>query len=498
MASFNDNIVTVSAPGKALIAGGYLVLESPNVGIVIGASSRFYTTIQLTSLDNNLQLSSSSSSSCTVLNILVDSPQFHTKFMYKYNIDSNTLELISENSNEFVEKCLSLVLSFCREFLKYDKFKQDIIDNYNNKQLCIKLCADNDFYSQIKELQKKKLPLLSSSLMTIRRFNPCPINSDTGKMEVAKTGMGSSAALTTSLVGALLQWFNVVHLEDDSLKIESKRIIHNVSQLAHAIAQGKLGSGFDVAAAVYGTQMYIRFLAEGFSSCMEPNASSHTIYDAVMDKSKWGQTVKQFSLPPNMDIIMGDVCGGSSSTSMARAVLQWRVDKPEIANEVWTTLANTNLELYQSFELLNELIKINEVKFQLSLKKLSELTYDEWLLENDDDLAKALIHLRQLFNKARSYLKQMGEGAGIEIEPEIQTNLADASQAIPGVLCAGVPGAGGIDAIYAIVLSKEARNKVENMWSVWGTDNKMSEQTMVCPLILNAEGIENGGVRIEI
>ena len=499
MSSFGDkmnyNSQTVSAPGKALIAGGYLVLEAPNVGLVIGASSRFYTTIRSTSLDNQ---STTSISSSTEINILVNSPQFHTKFLYKYNLDDNTLQLVSENSNEFVEKCLSLVLSFCRESLTLDKFRQNIIDHYTNKQLCITLRADNDFYSQIKELQKKNLPLLSSSLLTIQRFNPCPINPDTGKMEVAKTGMGSSAALTTSLVGALLQWFNVVHLEDNLLKIESKRIIHNVSQLAHAIAQGKLGSGFDVAAAVYGTQMYIRFLAEGFSSCMEPNASSHTIYDAVMDKSKWGQTVKQFSLPPNMDIIMGDVCGGSSSTSMARAVLQWRVDKPEIANEVWTTLANTNLELYQSFEQLNELIKINEVKFQLSLKKLSELTYDEWLLENDDDLAKALIHLRQLFNKARSYLKQMGEGAGIEIEPDIQTNLADASQAIPGVLCAGVPGAGGIDAIYAIVLSKEARNKVENMWSVWGTDNKMSEQTMVCPLILNAEGIENGGVRIEI
>ena len=49
MSSFGCNTTTVSAPGKALIAGGYLVLESPNVGLVIGASSRFYTTIQLTS-----------------------------------------------------------------------------------------------------------------------------------------------------------------------------------------------------------------------------------------------------------------------------------------------------------------------------------------------------------------------------------------------------------------------------------------------------------------
>jgi phosphomevalonate kinase len=231
---------------------------------------------------------------------------------------------------------------------------------------------------------------------------------------------------------------------------------------------------------------------------MEPDASSKTIYDAVMNESKWGQTVKQFSLPSNMDIIMGDVCGGSSSTSMARAVLQWRKDEPEIANEVWNTLAKTNLELYQSFESLNELYAENQEKFQDSLLKLSEQTYDEWLLLiNDDKVAKAFVHIRQLFNKARSYLKRMGEGAGIEIEPDVQTKLADASQAIPGVLCAGVPGAGGIDAIYAIILSKEARNRVESMWSLWGLDDTNSQNTMVCPLILNAEGVTNGGVRIE-
>jgi len=496
MSSFGYNTTTVSAPGKALIAGGYLVLESPNVGLVIGASSRFYTTIQQVSLDTTSQSSSSSSTSSTILHILVNSPQFHTKFQYKYNIDDNTLQQDSDNGNEFVEKCLSLVLSFCRELLSHDKLKQDIIENYNNRQLCITLRADNDFYSQIKELHKKNLPLLSSSLLTIQRFNPCPIDPDTGKMEVAKTGMGSSAALTTSLVGALLQWFGVVHLDNDSLSIESKRIIHNLSQLSHAIAQGKLGSGFDVAAAVYGTQMYRRFLAEGFTSCMEPDASSKTIYDAVMDESKWGQTVKQFSLPSNMDIIMGDVCGGSSSTSMARAVLQWRKDQPDVANEVWNTLANTNLELYQSFESLNELFTSNQEKYQNSVKNLSEQSYDDWLLSSDD-LAKAFINIRQLFNKARSYLKRMGEGAGIEIEPDVQTNLADASQAIPGVLCAGVPGAGGIDAIYAIVLSKEARNRVEKVWSLWGQDDTRNQQTMVCPLILNAEGINNGGVRIE-
>lgn len=87
-----------------------------------------------------------------------------------------------------------------------------------------------------------------------------------GNTEVVKTGMGSSAALATSLVGALLVWFGVVRLGAGSKNIaEDRRVLHNLAQLAHAVAQGKIGSGFDVAAAVYGTQIYKRFSPEVLS-----------------------------------------------------------------------------------------------------------------------------------------------------------------------------------------------------------------------------------------
>lgn len=38
--------LVVSAPGKVLIAGGYLVLDPKYSGIVVSTSSRFYTVIQ--------------------------------------------------------------------------------------------------------------------------------------------------------------------------------------------------------------------------------------------------------------------------------------------------------------------------------------------------------------------------------------------------------------------------------------------------------------------
>jgi phosphomevalonate kinase len=136
-----------------------------------------------------------------------------------------------------------------------------------------------------------------------------------GKAVVAKTGLGSSAALTTSLVGALLQWFGVVRL-GYRWSEEDRRIVHNLSQLVHANAQGKIGSGFDVASAVYGTQVYQRFSQEPFTTCLEERVSGKQIYDTVTNTSLWNQEVIPFNFPPGIDIILCDVCGGSSSTSM--------------------------------------------------------------------------------------------------------------------------------------------------------------------------------------
>lgn len=38
-----------------------------------------------------------------------------------------------------------------------------------------------------------------------------------------------------------------------------RRLTHNLAQFVHCLAQGKVGSGFDVSAAVYGSQLYTRF-----------------------------------------------------------------------------------------------------------------------------------------------------------------------------------------------------------------------------------------------
>jgi phosphomevalonate kinase len=87
----------------------------------------------------------------------------------------------------------------------------------------------------------------------------------------------------------------------------------------------------------------------------------------------------------------------------------------------------------------------------------------------------------------------MGERAGVGIEPKEQTALADATEAVEGVLCAGVPGAGGVDAIFAITLGTDTRSRVESMWSHWTVGG-----AAVCALVLHADNGEFRGIRKEL
>lgn len=72
--------------------------------------------------------------------------------------------------------------------------------------------------------------------------------------------MGSSAALITSIVTALLLKFGVIS-EAGFAKLDGhdRVLAHNTAQMVHCLAQGKVGSGFDVSAAVFGSQIYTRF-----------------------------------------------------------------------------------------------------------------------------------------------------------------------------------------------------------------------------------------------
>ena len=81
----------VSAPGKVLIAGGYLVLEPAYSGLVVGTSSRFYSIVR--DADNTTSSSQIEDNSHKTL-INVRSPQFlDAEWTYLIELEDAVLHL---------------------------------------------------------------------------------------------------------------------------------------------------------------------------------------------------------------------------------------------------------------------------------------------------------------------------------------------------------------------------------------------------------------------
>jgi phosphomevalonate kinase len=129
-------------------------------------------------------------------------------------------------------------------------------------------------------------------LLYFFNFHPFLCTDEAGNAIVAKTGLGSSAALTTSLVGALLHWFGVVQLPTYSESATTDTtsafsIVHNLAQLVHANAQGKIGSGFDVSSAVYGEFFIIfpiHFSSHFNTYCTNRNSCLHSLCSKTIRK----------------------------------------------------------------------------------------------------------------------------------------------------------------------------------------------------------------------
>ncbi|KAI4211571.1 MAG: hypothetical protein LQ351_005612 [Letrouitia transgressa] len=249
-----------------------------------------------------------------------------------------------------------------------------------------------------------------------------------------KTGLGSSAALVTAFTAAVLSYY-----EDGGhipLNSEYERAcLHNLAQAAHCAAQGKVGSGFDVAAAVYGSCVYRRFspsILQGLGEIGSKGFSSRlrAVVEDTDSLHKWDTQIDKSSsvIPKGLRLFMCDVDCGSETVGLVKQVLSWKKEDPNEATRLWTTLQ-----------------KENEVLAQ----ELRRLSSDCGGSAGDYD------NLSDIVLKVRSLIREMSSKARVPIEPEVQTRLIDACRQLPGVVAGVVPGAGGFDAIALLVRDDE-------------------------------------------
>ncbi|KAF9531647.1 ribosomal protein S5 domain 2-type protein [Crepidotus variabilis] len=457
-----SSTTVISAPGKVLIAGGYLVLDPAYSGIVVSTSSRFYTAIQdfFSKPDT----------------IRVRSPQF-SDASWTYTVAFNpdiSVQPSPENSssNKFVHLALQHSLALAVEVQGVARVQEKL-----TQALDIAIVGDNDFYSQRAKLESLGLPRTISSLSSIPHFASAGVKLS----EVHKTGLGSSAALITSLTSALLVHFSVIQasaLSADNLLVEGRQLAHNLAQFVHCIAQGKVGSGFDVSSATFGSHLYTRFDPSVIQGLMSDTSAKLLPVLSPSNKA-WNYRIEDFKLPPCTRIMLADVDAGSDTPSLVGKVLKWRKEKAGEANGVWQHLDQLNQSLSRTLLHLTNLHDQSPTAYKNVVRYISSLQPVQWEANplqpaTDQPIINTFYQVHRISQEIRSKMKEMGNFSGVPIEPDEQTRLLDVCVSQAGVVGGGVPGAGGYDAIWLLVCDpvstlpdQSPLERVEHVWSTY-------------------------------
>ncbi|EGU80656.1 hypothetical protein AU210_003087 [Fusarium oxysporum f. sp. radicis-cucumerinum] len=408
--------IAVSAPGKVFLAGGYLVLDQEYTAFVFGLDARI----------NIIAGDIHTTAGVQLTEIVVDSPQFlEAQWRYGYHlagegggIKVTQLQVSGAqiNPNPFVETTLSYALTYIDRVAKQRP-------SHSMASARLIILADNDYYSHSESESTRQ-----------GRFAKFPVTLG----DANKTGLGSSAALVTSLTAALLAHY----LPEDLFNIQSdrgKRTLHNLAQAAHCAAQGKVGSGFDVATAVYGSCRYRRFSPETLSSIPEPGAAgfADALVKLVDGESAWDVEVLKDAviMPKGVVLRMCDVDCGSKTVGMVKKVLKWRSSNPEESKKLWDELQKRNEQLIATL--------------------------------NAGDVE----NLPGKITAVREMIRQMGSASDVPIEPESQTELLDALSTVEGVYGGVVPGAGGYDALALLMKDdEETKQRVEEFLDKWAKE----------------------------
>ncbi|XP_054808953.1 phosphomevalonate kinase, peroxisomal isoform X1 [Prosopis cineraria] len=465
----------ISPTRKVLMTGGYLILERPNSGLVLSTNARFYAIVK--PLYEEIK---PDSWAWAWTDVKLSSPQLSREDMYKLALKSPKLQCVSssETRNPFVENAVQYSLAAAHA--TFDKSKMELLHKLLLQGLDITILGGNDFYSYRNLIERCGLPLTPESLATLPPFSSITLNTEDAsgancRPEVAKTGLGSSAAMTTAVVAALLHYFGVVRLSSSKDPQERKDtedldVVHKIAQTAHCVAQGKVGSGFDVSSAVYGSQSYVRF-SPGVIYSAQVSADAGFLSEAITNilKGKWDHERTKFSLPPLMTLLLGEPgTGGSSTPSMVGSVKRWQNSDPHKSQEIWRRLSEANTALEMQLKLLSRLAKEQWDAYKCVINNCSMLRSDKWIDQasepNKEAVIKALLGAKDAMLQIRYHMRTMGEAAGVPIEPESQTQLLDATMNLEGVLLAGVPGAGGFDAVFTVTLGGSS-TKVTKVWS---------------------------------
>jgi phosphomevalonate kinase len=146
------------------------------------------------------------------------------------------------------------------------------------------------------------------------------------------------------------------------------------------------------------------------------------------------------------------------------------------AAALWAELDTANNALADALGALSERHAIDPPAYDALIARLAAVPAAQWPAD-----ATALLAAHAAALRIRAGMRTLSARAGVPVEPAAQSALLDACGG-------GVPGAGGYDALWVLVLGDAPAAAVERTWAGW-------TEMRVAPL-LAGEAVE-AGCRVE-
>ena len=261
----------------------------------------------------------------------------------------------------------------------------------------------------VKTGMETALRYLNEKKVEIKGFH---LQTDSSEMHAQgeKLGFGSSAAITASVIFAVLSHHGVKPENEELFKL---------STLAHYFAQGKIGSGFDIAATVNGGALvYTRF-----DQGQIERLALKPVTQAISEK--WlGLGMKKINLPQNMFFLAINTGKKADTRELVTKMKKFRTEKKHDYFRIINAVRETTISLAQALE-------NNEGEKIISLIK-----------------------------KNRLLLKELGHKSGTKLETTELTKIIEEAELLG--CAAKFSGAGGGDNAIAVGFGNEKKQELLN------------------------------------
>jgi phosphomevalonate kinase len=293
----------------------------------------------------------------------------------------------------------------------------------NNSLLLDADDKSKEFFLFVAKSVEASLKYLSDEGINAKSFSIETNSSDTvvtlPNGQKAKVGFGSSAAIVAATVAAVLSYHG-----QEIKSIQAKQKIFKLGCIAHYLAQGKIGSSFDVAASTFGGALVyqkpdMKWVTQELTLGKKISELVNTNWPLLM--------TEPITLPIDFNLSIGFV-GNSASTK--ELILKLNTFKTEKKNDYDKIIAN--------------------------IKQITEKLINAIKTENKNEILN-------LLKENRVQLKLLSDESQNNLETKELALLSDIANKFGGA--GKFSGAGGGDCGIAITFDKETKQKIENEWS---------------------------------